>query len=140
MAFVYCNPNPELKDTVDCTVRAVSVLLGQSWDNTYMDLSAVGFYLCEPFVVDNVWWAYLKRKGYIREFVPNTCPDCYTVIQFCRDHPYGRYLLKTSKHVVGVIDGDYYDTFNSGNDTITYFVTKGANINERIQQYGSTVQ
>lgn len=123
MAFVYLNPNPLGKKTNDCVVRALCIVLNQSWDQTYSELSQIGFELCEPFNSDVIWWTYLKRKGFHREFVPNTCPDCYTVRQFCNEHPIGRYVVKLSKHVVAVIDGDYLDTWDSGGEVPLYFVT-----------------
>ena len=65
-----------------------------------------------------------KKQGYSRFVIPNTCPYCYTVKQFCKDHPYGKYLLALDGHVVAVIDGDYYDTWDSGNEVPIYFWKK----------------
>lgn len=67
---------------------------------------------------------YLYRRGFDRYSVRNTCPNCYTVQDFCRDHPYGTYILKTHGHVVAVVNGDYYDTFDSGSDTVIYYWAK----------------
>lgn len=71
-----------------------------------------------------VWAAFLYREGYRRHVIPNTCPFCYTVKQFTLDHPSGRYLLATGSHVVAVIDGDYYDTWNSGDEIPIYYWKK----------------
>lgn len=71
-----------------------------------------------------IWGAYLHSKGFEREIIPNTCPDCYTVSDFCQDFPSGAYILGTGNHVVSVIDGDYYDTWDSGNETPIYFYHK----------------
>lgn len=49
------------------------------------------------------------------------CPECYTVADFCWDNPYGYYLLATGTHAVAVIDGDYYDTWDSGNESVAYY-------------------
>lgn len=126
MRYVYANPNPLRKTTNDCVMRAVSILLNQSWDQTYKDLSDVGFEICEPTTSDATWWTYLKRLGYTRTFIPNTCPDCYSVKRFCEDHPYGRHLIKASGHVVTVVDSNYYDTWDSGDEIPIYYVSKGA--------------
>ena len=56
--------------------------------------------------------------------IPNTCPDCYTIADFCNDHPYGTYILATGTHVVAVIDGDYYDTWDSGNEIPIFYWQK----------------
>lgn len=37
----------------------------------------------------------------------------------------GRYLLALDQHVVAVVDGDYYDTWDSGNEIPIYYWMKG---------------
>ena len=69
---------------------------------------------------NNTWGAYLYRKGYIRKFAPYG----YTVKDFCREHPKGRYLLVLDNHVVTAVDGDYYDIWDSGNELLIYYWTK----------------
>mgnify|MGYP007038282472 FL=1 len=54
--------------------------------------------------------------GYTMKPIPDTCPDCYTVREFCKDHPMGTYVLGTGSHVVAVRDGNYFDTWNSGDE------------------------
>lgn len=107
------NENPEEKNVGDCTVRAISTVLGQDWETTYIGLAVMGFILCDMPSANHVWGAYLREKGYHRDIIPDECPDCYTVEEFCEDHPKGRYLLALSGHVVAVIDGFFYDTWNS---------------------------
>lgn len=68
--------------------------------------------------------AYLRKIGYKRKLIPNACPDCYTVKDFCVDNPHGKYLLATGSHVIAVIDGDYYDTWDSGNEIPIYYYVK----------------
>lgn len=71
-----------------------------------------------------VWAEYLKERGYRRVVIPDTCPQCYSVREFCHDNPKGRYLLATGSHVVTAIDGDYYDAWDSGAEVPVYFWTK----------------
>jgi hypothetical protein len=63
----------------------------------------------------------LKRQGYKQESLPNACPDCYTVSDFCNEHKQGKYLLATGSHVIAVKDGDYYDTWDSGDEIPVYY-------------------
>ena len=69
-----------------------------------------------------VWGDLLIEKGYSRYTLPNTCPRCYTVADFAKDHPVGTYILGTGEHVVAVVDGDWYDTWDSGDEVpIIYY-------------------
>lgn len=121
MAYVYLNLNPLEKHTGDCVVRALSFALNQTWDDTYWELCKKGFERAEMPSWNSSWWALLKDKNYRRYIIPDTCPDCYTVEDFCKDHPNGTYVLGTGHHVVAVIDGDYIDSFDSGSDIPIYY-------------------
>lgn len=115
------NPNPKSARVGDCVIRAISKTLGQTWQETYIDLAMEGFRLCDMPSANHVWGSYLHKNGYIRTILPDECQDCYTVKQFCRDYPTGNFLLALSGHVVAVQDGDYYDTWDSGDEVPVYF-------------------
>ena len=122
--FIRMNPNPSQNLVGDCVIRAISILTNTSWDYTYMEIALKGYEMRDMPSSNEVWGAYLKSLGYNRYVIPNTCPVCYTVDQFCKDHPDGKYLLATGTHVVAIIDGDYYDTWNSGNEIPIYYFTR----------------
>lgn len=115
------NPNPAGKSAGDCTVRAISAATGKDWYETYIGLSVEGLALCDMPSANTVWGAYLRKLGYRRQAIPNTCPDCYTVADFAEEHPRGVYLLALSGHAVCVIDGDWYDTWDSGAEVPLYY-------------------
>lgn len=115
------NPNPRLKKTEDCTVRAICKLFDLDWDSAYLDLMYKGLQLKDMPDNSYVWGAYLMNRGFERYGIPNTCPLCYTVRQFCEDNPTGRYALATQDHVIAVVDGDYYDTWDSGDEVPLYY-------------------
>jgi hypothetical protein len=125
MGYVYTQNNPKGKNTGDCTVRAISVLTGQSWDSVYINLCAQGYEMAEMPSTNSVWGEYLRSVGYRREALPNTCPACYTIEQFCEDHPEGDFAVATGTHVVAVKDGDYYDAWPSGQEVAVYYFRKG---------------
>lgn len=70
---------------------------------------------------NHVWGKVLRKEGFKRVSVPDTCPDCYTVAQFCAEHPTGTYILSTGAHVLAAINGSYYDTWNSGDKAIDFY-------------------
>ena len=37
--YRYLNQNPKARDTEDCTVRAISLAQGKTWDKVYDELS-----------------------------------------------------------------------------------------------------
>lgn len=120
----YINPNPYNNFVGDCTVRAISIILNQDWDETYLYLTMKGYEMGDMPSSNAVWGAYLKSMGFKRYIIPNECPDCYKVKDFCMDHPKGHYILATGTHVIAVIDGFYYDTWDSGELIPIYYWKK----------------
>ena len=51
-------------------------------------------------------------------------PDYYTVEDFCTDHPKGTYVLGTGSHAVAVVDGCYFDAWDSGSEIPIYYFSK----------------
>lgn len=121
MAWIVYNANPIGRQVGDCTVRAISKVTNQDWEQAYSGMALEGFVMADMPSANHVWGAYLKRHGFTRHIIPDTCPDCYTVNDFCRDHPHGMFLLALSGHVVAVQDGDFYDTWDSGNEIPIYY-------------------
>lgn len=124
MAFKPYNPNPTGKMVGDCVIRALSRLLDNDWETTYLEVATQGFKSHDMPSSNAVWGEYLYNKGYRRHILPNTCPQCYTVKEFCADFPQGSFLLATGSHVVTVVDGDYYDAWDSGNEVPIYYWQK----------------
>lgn len=122
--FIHYNPNPLHKLVGDCVIRAVSKVTNEDWKTTYMNIALQGYLMMDMPSSNSVWGAYLYSVGFNRHVIPNTCPDCYTVRDFCKDHPEGTFLLATGSHVVAVVDGDYYDTCDSGDEVPIYFWRK----------------
>ena len=122
--YVNFNANPEGNRVGDCTVRAISKVLGESWEITYIGLAIAGFMLSDMPSANHVWGSYLRRRGFCRHTVEDGGKDGYTVRDFCKDNPEGTFVLALNSHVVAVIDGDYYDTWDSGNEIPNYFWKK----------------
>jgi hypothetical protein len=122
--WVKYNPNPKKKGVGDCTVRAVTKATGQSWEEAYSGMAIQGFLFADMPSANNVWGSYLKRNGFTRNIIPNTCPDCYTAEDFCRDHPIGTFVLAFDGHVATVHDGDLYDSWDSSMEVPIYYFSK----------------
>lgn len=124
MAFVYSNPNPAGNLVGDCVVRGIAIAENASWEDTYMGITLEGLKLHDMPSSNAVWGMFLRNKGYTRYSIPNTCPDCYTVKDFCMDNPKGKFILATGSHVIAVINGDYYDIWDSGLELPAYYWAK----------------
>ena len=133
--FIKLNLNPFGKDRGDCVIRAITLALNYNWFMVHEELSFLSRKMGDIPSSNDVWKTYLEQKGYREELAENMCPNCLTVDRFCKMHPKGRYILSTAEytkardnlivtgtHVVAVIDGDYYDTWDSGADVpLSYF-------------------
>ena len=124
MAFVYYNPNPSKKLVGDCVIRGISKLTNQDWKDVHLELSLQSYTMNDMPSSNAVWGAYLYKMGYRQLVIPDTCPDCFSVKRFCADNPKGSYLLATGTHVIAVVDGDYYDTWDSGDEVPIYYWRK----------------
>lgn len=122
--YIYYNPNPRNKRVSDCVIRALCKLLNQDWHTVFMTLCLYGDDECDLPSANSVWSSYLKRLGFRQYLIPDTCPHCYTVRDFCEDHPSGLYLLATGSHVIAVVNGDYYDISDTGDEVPTSYFTR----------------
>lgn len=125
MAYIQRNINPCLRSVGDCAVRALAVATNKSWEETYAELCMLGFQMCDMPNSNEVISAFMRKNGFQKRLIPNYLPDRYSIQDFTNDNPYGVYVLGTGSHVVAVVDGDYIDIWDSGDEIPIYFFTKG---------------
>lgn len=119
--WIEFNPNPKGIRVGDCSVRAICKAIGERWETAFARIALEGFIMGDMPSSDAVWGNVLRRNGFERKTIPNTCPDCYTAEDFCRDNPRGTYVLAFGGHVATVVDGDLYDSWDSRNEIPIYF-------------------
>ena len=119
--YVYYNPNPLGLSVGDCTIRAISRALNIPWEQTYDLLAQLGHDMCDMPSSNRVWAELLKINRFKKYQLPDTCPSCYTIKDFCYDYPTGTYVVGTGEHVVCVINGNYFDSWDSGNEIPIYY-------------------
>lgn len=73
---------------------------------------------------DDVWWELLRLHGFRKVNLLDYCPDCYTVEDFAYDHPDGIYVLGPKEHAITIINGDWYDTWDSGATVPLYYLRR----------------
>jgi hypothetical protein len=114
------NPSPVGARVGDCSVRAIAKALNTTWEKAYLLLVINGFSMGDMPNANNVIGSVLRQHGFKRANIPSDCPDCFSVKDFCKENPNGTFVLGTGNHVVTVIDGNYYDVWDSGAETIAY--------------------
>ena len=119
--WINYNANPIANRVEDCAVRAVAVALDIPWDDAF-DLIAHNAKQMGTMMHNNAaWGSVLRQHGFTRSIISNSCPDCYTVEDFCREHPEGIYVVGSDSHTATVIDGNLIDTWNSLSEIPQYF-------------------
>lgn len=118
--FIEYNPNPTGRHVEDCSVRAVAKAIDTDWEEAYALIVTAGFGMGDMPHSNSVWGAVLRQHGFYRKSIPDTCPDCYTAEEFCKDHPKGTYVLGFGRHVATVVDGDLYDSWDSSKEIPQY--------------------
>lgn len=121
--FVYYNPNPNGSRVGDCVIRAISKALDKSWERVYVELCVQGLMMGDLPNSNAIFSAYLRHKGFKRRTIED-CPDCYTVEDFCQEHPKGVYVIGTGSHAVAVVDGCVFDAWNSLQECPVYYFEK----------------
>ena len=121
----YCNNPSGNLQAGDCVIRAICKVTGDTWEKIYTELSVEGYELRDWGNANHVWDIYLRKQGFKRFACPDDCPFCYSVNDFANEHNKGSFIVATGTHAVAVVDGDYYDTWDSGNINPIYYYTKG---------------
>lgn len=117
--YSFINVNPKRKSVGDCVIRALSIALDKSWEETYLDICAQGFKMADMPSANHVWGQYLRENGFSRV----TAEPNMTVSEFCKKNEQGIYILGCDSHVVAAIDGHYCDSWDSGDETVVYYWT-----------------
>ena len=115
------NPNPAGRNVGDCAIRAVAKALDLDWETAYVLISMAGYQMNDMPSSNSVWGAVLRKNGFYRHVLPSTCPDCYTVEDFADEHPQGVYVVGTGNHVVTIMDGTAFDSWDSRREIVSYF-------------------
>lgn len=123
------NPNPKERNIGDCTLRSYCAAFGISWDKAFDIASKVAKEQSSmiQYVADKVLteeFNCVVDEKYNKKTVKGK--DRITVNEFALSHPYGIYILHVRQHQVTIINGMYWDSWDSGEkkvDTV-YIVPK----------------
>lgn len=119
--WVQYNPNPKERRVGDCAIRACCKATNRTWNEVFDDLVQIAYRQKDVLSANKVWGEYLAENGYVR-YEPDYPMDVY---KFCCNFPHGTYVLGLDGHVVTVVDGRYFDTWDSGGKNVIYFWERG---------------
>lgn len=108
--YRYYNANPLGRKVNDCTVRAIALATGESWDSTYNYLS--DYAQQEAVMMDNVVYIDKFLDKNFEKIYTNEKGYNMTVDDVSKRWYKGTYLITMKNHITCCIDGIIYDTFN----------------------------
>jgi len=121
--YINYQPNPKKNNTTDCTFRAYSKVEDISWDEAYNIGCEYGRDMKlmpnDHKVVDKI---LVEKFGF--KFVKFSKEDRKTVNEFAIEHPSGTYVGWLHGHVVAIVDGFYYDSWDSGDRKLKGYYKK----------------
>lgn len=115
--YKYYQPNKkDLKDEYyDCVIRAFTKALNMEWLEVFDELHPLSRELQIPYNCRPCYEKYLEQKGLKYTGISNKKGTKRpTVDEFAKTHKTGTYILRVAHHLVTVVDGIYYDTWDSG--------------------------
>lgn len=115
------NPNPKERNIGDCTLRSYCAAFDISWDEAFDIASQIAKEnsTLVQYVADKVLTEHFNctvSDKYNKKTVKGK--DRITVNEFAMTHPYGTYILHVRSHQVTIIDGEYWDSWDSGDKKI----------------------
>lgn len=124
MSYVFYNPNPNNLRVGDCVVRALCKALNKEWETAYIEVACQGLKYYDMPSANYVWGSLLHEKGFRQYSIPSICPACMSVETFAKEHPKGTYVLGCQSHVVTVVDGNIYDSWDSSEELVLFYWAK----------------
>ena len=129
--FHYYNANPKNRITGDCSVRAISTVLGKPWTEVVMEMAELG---CKngysPWSRENIDH-YLKLNGWVKMTQPRKWDNTkYTGREFIEDIVREQYYDKPmvvsigSHHITCIQNNHVYDIWDCTNEKVGNYWVK----------------
>lgn len=121
------NPNPKSRNIGDCTLRSYCAAFDISWDKAFDIASKIAKEDSSmiQYVAPKILTEYFKCE-IDEDYKKTKTKDRITVNNFAMTHPYGTYILHVRSHQVTVKNGEYWDSWDSGDKKVDkiYIVPK----------------
>ena len=125
--FRYYNANPKGRLTTDCAVRAICTGTGIPYNDVVMGLAEIQCkYGMDGSSKEGIE-RYLKAHGWAKHKQPRKADwTKYTGSEFCKMLDKGERVIANigGHHIVAIVDGKVWDTWNSTDGCIGNYWTK----------------
>lgn len=121
MAYKYFQPNKkDIKDKYsDCVIRALCKATGKDWATVFNELIPISLEVQSMPNSKQVYERYLKQQGFKYQGISNAKGTKRpTVKSFSFSNKNIVAVLRVSNHLVTCSNGDYFDTWDSGNKSM----------------------
>lgn len=125
--YQYYQPNEkDLKDnSCDCVIRALTKVMNKSWLEIFNELIPYARKFQYMPNQKECYETYLKDNGFVYVGISNKKGSKRpTVKSFAKENKEGTYLLNVANHVVAVVDGKYFDTWDCGEKSLYGYLEK----------------
>ena len=121
--WIKYQPNPKKRSTGDCSIRAYTKAEGLTWDDAYDIAMKYGKKYAglpdDSIIVDKILTEEFNYNSFSLKRNQRM-----TINEFAASHTVGTYVVKTRGHLVAIVNGFYYDSYNSGDKKVTVYYTK----------------
>jgi len=126
MEFIEFNNNPKNIETGDCSIRAISMATGKSWEEVYRELAELG--INNGFSINDTRTTnlYLETLGYKKQDIKRNDNTQYTVEEFCIElaKEKATYLIRIQDHLTIIKDKKIYDNWNCSKKLVKSYWSK----------------
>lgn len=141
------NPNPEQKNTGDCSIRSYCGAFGLTWDAAYDIASKIAKSMselpdsnrvCDAIITQHFGMHVMEeevKNEHHEDLVDNDEKPKkqkktkkkkvakMTINEFAMTHPFGTYIVVSPHHQTAVVNGEYLDSWDSGDKKISKVYT-----------------
>lgn len=120
--FQYYHPNSkDIKDEYgDCVIRALTKVYNMKWIEVFDEIVKISRKMQVPFNCKPCYDKYIMdvKKSEYKDISNGKGTKRHIVDIFAKEHREGKYILRIEHHIVAVVDGKYYDTWDCGRKSL----------------------
>lgn len=115
--YEYFNPNPRGAMTGDCVKRAIVVASGMDYHELEVDMNRKKKFPNQPYNYRGNYDPYVKKElGFVKIGYTTKRGDSSwhvsTIDRVLGDYPHLRFMLRVSKHLIGIKNNTIYDLYD----------------------------